>query len=71
MFFSPFANIGLEGALHKSLLKLLIIPFKGHSGMGSKGRGWGQDGSNRPLAPIFIILGLVVGDIFVDNHLHS
>jgi len=39
--------------------------------MGGKGRGWGQDGSNRPLAPIFIILGLVGGGFFVDNHLHS
>ena len=48
MFFSPFANIGLEGALHKSLLKLLIHPFKGHSGMGGKGKGWAEGGSNRP-----------------------
>ena len=48
MFFSPFTNVGLEGALHKSLLKLLFLPVKGHSGMGGKGRGWGQDGSNRP-----------------------
>ena len=27
--------------------------------MGGKGRGWGQDGSNRPLLPIFTILGSV------------
>ncbi len=51
MLFSPLAYIGLEGALHKSLLKLLIFPFKGLSGMGGKGRGWGQDGSNRSYPP--------------------
>jgi hypothetical protein len=64
MFFSPFAYIGLEGALHKSLLKLLIFPFKGLSGMGGKGRGWGQDGSNPPNPPF-------EGPIGVDNHLQS
>ena len=67
MFFSPFANIGLEGALHKSLLKLLILPFKGHSGMGGKGKGLGQGGSNHLFPPPQIAQG--VG--FVDNHLQS
>jgi len=32
--------------------------------MGSKGRGWGQDGSNPPNPPF-------VGPIGVDNHLQS
>jgi hypothetical protein len=64
MFFSPFANIGLEGALHKSLLKIIIFPFKGLSGMGGKGRGWGQDGSNRSYAA-------PDGVVSVDNHLQS
>jgi hypothetical protein len=49
MLFSPFTYIGLEGALHKSLLEIIFLPIKGHNGMGGKGRGLGQDGSNRQI----------------------
>ncbi len=49
MLFSPLTYIGLEGALHKSLLEIIFLPVKGHNGMGGKGRGLGQDGSNRQI----------------------
>jgi hypothetical protein len=49
MLFSPLTYIGLEGALHKSLLEIIFLPIKGHNGMGGKGRGLGQDGSNRQI----------------------
>ena len=60
MLFSPLANIGLEGALHKSLLEIIFLPIKGHNGMGGKGRGLGQDGSNRQI-PTPLGLAMVSG----------